>query len=145
MMNAFTDGGVHCVSAGVSTPVPGRQGHIIVALHGDLDMATAPDLREDLLSRLSPDTRVLIIDLSGVSFCDAAGLAILVGTLRRATMLGITLRLAAPGPMTAKMLSITGLDRAFAVFPTLADALIPPTPAGRPSLPIRRHRERMPI
>jgi anti-anti-sigma regulatory factor len=42
-------------------------------------MATIPALRERLLSVLSPGMRLLIIDLSGVSFCDVSALALLVG------------------------------------------------------------------
>lgn len=139
-----TDDRPPCVSAGASMPVAGRPGHVIVALCGDLDIATAPVLREELLGRLEPGGRVLILDLSALSFCDAAGLAILVGTQRRATMLGIAVRLVAPRPLTAKMLRVTGLDRVFAVYRTRSDALIPPAPAFLPSLPLRHYRERVP-
>jgi len=41
---------------------------------------------------------LLIIDLCAVSPCDVAGLAVLIGTQRRATTRGITFRLSAPGP-----------------------------------------------
>jgi anti-anti-sigma factor len=44
-----------------------------------------------------------------VSFCDVAGLAVLIGTQRRATARGIIVRLAAPRPQVAKLLRITGL------------------------------------
>ncbi len=72
----------------------------------NLDIATTPAVRERLLGLLGPGVRLLIIDLSGVSFCDAAGLAVLTGTQRRATER-----------------RITGLERSLTVCATLADAL----------------------
>lgn len=127
--------------AEVSMPTPGRPAHTIVALHGDLDIATAPALRERLLGTLHPDTHLLVLDLGEVSLCDAAGLAVLIGTQRRATRLGITLRLAAPSPQTAKLLHITGLDRSLTVYPTLSDALTPPPHP----ITIRLHRAAFPL
>ena len=107
--------------AGLS--VLSRPGCTIARLEGDLDIATTPALRERLLGVLGPAVRLLIIDLSGVSFCDVAGLAVLIGTQRRATVRGTTVRLAAPRPQMAKLLRITGLDHSFTICATLADAL----------------------
>lgn len=86
---------------------------------------------------LSTGVRLLIIDLAGVSFCDVSGLAVLIGTQRRATARGITVRLAAPRPQVAKLLRITGLDHRFTICATLADALPtqwrgPPTAMSAP-------------
>jgi anti-anti-sigma factor len=94
----------------------------IARLEGELDIASAPALRERLLNIFSPAMRLLIIDLSGVSFCDVSALAMLVGTQGRATGLGITVRLAAPRFRMAKLLRVTGLDGYFTICPTLDDA-----------------------
>jgi anti-anti-sigma factor len=102
----------------VSMPTHRRPGHTIVALHGNLDTAAAPALREHLIAELHDSARLLILDLGEVAFCDAAGLAVLIGTQRRATGLGITLHLAAPNPQITKLLRITGLDRALTLHPT---------------------------
>ncbi|MGI5171685.1 STAS domain-containing protein [Spirillospora sp. CA-253888] len=101
-------------------PVHGRLGQTIVALHGELDIASAPALRIHLLGTLQHSARLLILDLGEVPFCDAAGLAVLIGTGRRATGLGITLRLANPRPQVAELLHTTGLDRSFPLHPTAA-------------------------
>ncbi|MCW2898596.1 MAG: Anti-anti-sigma regulatory factor (antagonist of anti-sigma factor)-like protein [Streptosporangiaceae bacterium] len=100
--------------------------HTIVRLHGDIDIATAPALREDLLDALGSCTDLLVVDLSGVFFCDAAGLGVLIGTLHRATPRHIDLHLAAPSPQMARLLHITGLDRSFKIHSTLAEALAHP-------------------
>ncbi|GAA4619148.1 hypothetical protein GCM10023195_86470 [Actinoallomurus liliacearum] len=97
--------------------------HTIARLCGDVDIITAPALRERLYRVVRPGMRLLILDLSGVWFCDAAGLAVLIGTQRRATRLGVTLRVVAPRPRVAKVLHVTGLDRRLTIYPTLADAL----------------------
>jgi anti-anti-sigma factor len=95
----------------------------IARLQGELDIATIPALRERLLSMFSLGMRLLIIDLSGVSFCDVTALTALISTQRRASERGITFRLAAPRPQMAKLLRITGLDESFTVCATLDDAL----------------------
>ena len=73
-----------------------RGGYRVAALSGELDFASVPELRDQLLGVLRPDACRLIVDLSQVSFCDASGLAVLVGTNRRARLLRGVLRLAAP-------------------------------------------------
>lgn len=95
----------------------GRSGVAILALQGELDLASAPALGEHLLAALPQSARLLILDLSGVTFCDAAGLTMLIGIQRHATGLGLALRLSAPRPQVAKLLRITGLDRGLAVHP----------------------------
>ncbi|MEW2354569.1 STAS domain-containing protein [Spirillospora sp. NPDC029432] len=102
-----------------------RSGRTIVALHGDLDMSSAPALREDLIGTLHHSAQVLILDLGAVTFCDTAGLAVLVGVQRRATGLGITVHLAAPRPQIAELLRITGLDRSLTTGPEVHDARVP--------------------
>ncbi len=92
---------------------------IIAELAGVLDVASAPELRERLLTLLRPASSRLVIDLSGVSFCDANGLAVLMGTARRAKLLGGFLRLAAAPPEVSRVLHSTGLDRYLPVFPTV--------------------------
>ncbi|GAB3959972.1 STAS domain-containing protein [Actinoallomurus acanthiterrae] len=95
-------------------------GHTVIAIRGDLDIATTATIRDGIVTIVKDTTTPLVIDLSGVSFCDASGLAMLVGTQRRAGLRGVAL--AAPCPIARKLLRITGLDRAFAIHPTLASA-----------------------
>ena len=97
-------------------------GITIAALTGELDIASAPALRDQLLSLLRPSSSWLVIDLSKVSFCDASGLAVLVNTERRARLLGGFLRLAAVSPQAGRVLNITGLHRHLAIFPTVEAA-----------------------
>jgi anti-anti-sigma factor len=111
------------VQAEMSLSVLSRPAVTIARLEGELDIASTPALREYLLSVFGPGVRLLIIDLSGVSFCDVSTLAVLVATQRRARRLGITVRLAAPRPQLTKLLHVTGLDHCFTICATLDVAL----------------------
>jgi anti-anti-sigma factor len=87
----------------------------IVRLDGALDVAAAPALRERLSGLLQPGTGLLVLDLSLVSSCDSTGLGVLIGAERRARVLGIEIRLAAPSVPVTKLLRLTGLDRNFTI------------------------------
>ncbi len=100
-----------------------RDGCVIAVLEGALDIASAPALREEIRGLLRPGASRLIIDLSAVGAADASGVAVLVGTGRRAGLLGGWLRLASPTSEVARVLSATGLDGHFATFPAVADAI----------------------
>ena len=106
----------------------------IVRLGGALDVAAAPALRERLIGVLHRGTSLLILDLSGVLSCDVSGLAVLIGTQRRARLLGSVVRLAAPSPAVAKLLRSTGLDRSFAIYPDVSGALA--TERDKPARPL---------
>lgn len=101
--------------AEVRMPAHRRPGHTIVALHGGLDAAAAPALREHLQGVLRSSGRLLILDMGEVSFCDEAGLAVLVGVQHRAAALGITVRLSTANRQLIELLHRTGLDRVFVV------------------------------
>lgn len=97
-------------------------GHTVLTVNGELDIATTAALRDRIVGALKATTGPVIIDLSGVSFCDATGLALLVGARRRARLSGCTVVLAGPDRTVSKLLRITGLDRAFTIYPSVAAA-----------------------
>ena len=111
---------------GLALSAPATGGITIAELSGKLDIACAPALREQLLGLLRPGASRLVIDLSKVSHCDASGLAVLIGTSRRARLLGGFLRLAAVSPQVDQGLHITGLRRHLGVFPTVQAATASP-------------------
>jgi anti-anti-sigma factor len=123
MTTVDAPGGPALAPAQASLSVITQPAFTIARLEGELDIYTIPALRERLLSVLSHAVTLLIIDLSGVSFCDVSALAALIGTQSRARERGVTFRLAAPRPQMAKLLRISGLDKSFTVCAELADAL----------------------
>ena len=105
----------------VPRPVP-PGGCTVVSLCGGLDLEAAPALRERLIDVLRGSTDLLILDLSHVQACDQTGLAVLIGTQRRARLGGITMQLLAPSLPVRKVLRSTGLDRSFTICPELSEA-----------------------
>lgn len=97
------------------TVTGGSDGPTVVAVHGDVDIATADQLREQLLLAFArhPD---IVLDLSQAMFFDVSGLRALSAVHRQAvrqnrpapTLRGVR-------PLLAKMLKSTGLDRAFTI------------------------------
>jgi anti-anti-sigma factor len=132
-VTAHADG---CFPVGRSVPPGGRT---VISLRGGLDFAAAPALRIHLIDVLRRSTDLLILDLSQVTSCDAAGLAVLIGIQRRAGLLGIAVCLVAPSFPVSKALGATGLKRNFTICSDLPSAPAPerhepagptPTPAG---------------
>lgn len=116
----------------VTTPDGGAT---VVALRGDLDIASVPAVRERLLSLLRPGASRLVIDMSAVRYADASGLVALVSTRRRAVLLGGTLHLAALQPEVARALTVTGLSRHLATYPTVQAAVAGRRPGAGPARP----------
>ena len=110
-------------AAGLDASCRTERGHFVATLRGVLDGAIAPTLREYLLCLVHESAGRLIIDLSAVTHADVNGLAILVGTGRRATLLGGLLRLAAPAPQVAAALNASGLDRQLRVYRSVEAAI----------------------
>jgi anti-sigma B factor antagonist len=108
---------------------PAERGYLVAALSGRLDITRAPAVREQLLGLLRPAASRLVLDLTLVSDIDAVGLAVLVGTERRARLLGGSLRLAAARPAVGMAMHTAGLDRLFEIFPTVQSAVSNPARA----------------
>lgn len=106
-----------------------ERGYLIAALSGRLDSVRAPAVREQLLRLLRPAASKLVLDLTLVSDIDVAGLAVLVGTERRARLLGGSLRLAAARPAVSMAVHAAGLDWLLGSFPTVQAAVSSPARA----------------
>ncbi|MGP4022624.1 STAS domain-containing protein [Actinomadura sp. 3N407] len=96
--------------------------HTVIAISGELDIVSTPSLRERLHAALRDTGPYVVIDLSGVTFCDASGLALLVDARRRTEPKGTTVVLAAPRPQMGRLLRLTGLARTFTIRPSVTAA-----------------------
>ena len=90
--------------------VAATEGKAEVHVVGDLDVSTAPLLREGLLGLLAEGTTDVTLDMSGLSFIDSTGLSVLVGAYKRARHDGRVMVLRNPQPSARKVLEISGLD-----------------------------------
>ncbi|HEX9504734.1 MAG TPA: STAS domain-containing protein [Acidimicrobiia bacterium] len=82
-----------------------QAGATIVIATGEIDMATAPELR----AGLAETTGDVIIDLAAVEFLDSSGIGVLVAAGNRLAAAGGSLALRAPRPPVRRVLEIVGL------------------------------------
>lgn len=95
----------------------------VLPVNGELDLATAGSLAARGCAAIAGHTRLLLLDLTGLSFCDARGVGALVRIANHADKTGCRYGLIAPQPPVAKLLRITRLDQRMPVFTTIGDAL----------------------
>lgn len=95
--------------------VSDRNGTTVLAVRGEIDVYTAPRLREKVLE-LAGDSRVeMVVDLEGVGFIDSTGLGVLVAALKRLRSNGGDLALVCTQSRVLKVFEITGLTNVFKV------------------------------
>lgn len=87
----------------------------VLALTGEIDMATAGDLRAATDRAMSEAPSRLVLDFTGVTFCDSQGLSTLISLHREVAARGGRLVLVNVGEFMARLLEITGLRAAFEV------------------------------
>ena len=97
-------------------------GHLVLEVGGEIDVYTAPQLRERLISLVDGGARHVVVDLGRVEFLDSTGLGVLVGALKRLRGAGGELFLVCGQERLLKIFRITGLDRVFTLYPTVAAA-----------------------
>jgi anti-sigma B factor antagonist len=94
----------------------------VVSVGGEIDVYTAPILREALDKQIALGHGNLIVDLDDVSFMDSTGLGVLVGRLKRVRGQSGSLRLVCTQERVLKVFKITGLDKVFAIYESLVEA-----------------------
>jgi anti-sigma B factor antagonist len=93
----------------------------VVVVEGEIDVHTAPDLRERLLSLIGGGV-VPIVDLSEVGFLDSSGLGALAGVNKQLETHGNRLRIVCADPKLVRLFSLTRLDEVLTLHPTIEDA-----------------------
>jgi anti-anti-sigma factor len=104
----------------------GTQGRaVVVAVRGELDLATVPVLRErlDTLDEVSTAPAPLVVDLSALTFIGSAGLALLVDLHNKCKERDIPLALVATGSVVPRAIQVTALDQVFSVHGTVDEAI----------------------
>ena len=102
----------------------------LVELEGQVDLHTAPQLKEQLLAAIDEGAVNLVVDLSLTTFIDSMTLGVLLGAVKRLRPRGGRLRIVCTDPSIRKIFEITLLDRVFSLYSTRAEALERLLPAG---------------
>lgn len=101
------------------------QGATVVAVTGEIDVATAPQLQECLHALIAEGRPALVVDLLNVSFLDSTALGVLVGALKRCREQGGDLQLVVADARIMKIFEITGLTTVFPIVDSLAAVAAP--------------------
>src|SRR5882762_2622088 len=99
-------------------------GYLVLDVAGEIDVYTAPQLRERLITLVEGGARRVIVDLGRVEFLDSTGLGVLVGALKRLRVVGGELLLVCAQERLLKIFRITGLDRVFTLFDSVDAATV---------------------
>ena len=91
----------------------------VLAVSGEVDVATVPRLREQLHGLVAAGTPRIVVDLDAVDFLDSTGLGVLVGALKRVRSNGGELALVCTAPRIRKVFEVTGLTKVFDLFDTV--------------------------
>ena len=94
----------------------------IIELEGEVDVYTAPQLKQQMISLLESGARELVVDLTKVDYLDSTALGVLIGGLKRMRERDGNMVLVCPSPRIRRVFEITGLDKIFDIFNTAQDA-----------------------
>jgi anti-sigma B factor antagonist len=95
----------------------------IVTLVGEIDVYTAPRLRQALIDLVSQGATDIVVDMDRVDFLDSTGLGVLVGGLKRVKSAEGDLRLVVTQDRIMKIFDITGLSKEFPIRGSLDEAM----------------------
>src|SRR6266511_2026970 len=93
-----------------------RGDHSVVTLRGEIDVYTAPRLRQALIDLVEGGANHIVVDMSAVDFLDSTGLGVLVGGLKRVKSNDGELRLVVNQDRIMKIFDITGLSKVFPMY-----------------------------
>jgi anti-sigma B factor antagonist len=110
----------------------------IVHVAGEIDVYTAPLLREVLDKQIAAGRNDLVVDLEKVTFMDSTGLGVLVGRLKLVRGQNGSLRIVSAQERILKVFKITGLDKVFHIHPTVEDASAAANATNPPGDPAHR-------
>jgi anti-sigma B factor antagonist len=97
------------------------QGWPVITVVGEIDVATAPQLRESLHRLIAQGQATVVLDLLGVTFLDSTALGVLVGALKRCRESGGELHVVVTDARIRKIFEITGLHKVFPIVDALSE------------------------
>ena len=98
-------------------------GRTIIEVGGEIDVYTAPRLRDKITEVVGNGSYDLVVDLENVDFLDSTGLGVLVGGLKKVRSHNGSMQLICTQERLLKIFRITGLAKVFAIHGSQAEAL----------------------
>jgi len=95
----------------------------MIDLEGEVDVYTAPQLKQQIINMLDSGVYHVIVNLTNVEYLDSTALGVLIGGLKRLRERNGTLDLVCPNPRIRRIFEITGLDKIFDIYTAEQDAI----------------------
>ena len=105
----------------------------VVAVRGEIDLFTAPELKQKLTDAIESGKNRIVVDLSDTTFLDSTALGVLIGAVKRLRSREGALVIVNVDQNIAKTFEITGLDQIFTILSTRGDAIAALDDAASPS------------
>jgi anti-sigma B factor antagonist len=99
-----------------------QRGCTVLSVEGEIDVATAPQLRQEAVRLANAGRTLMIIDLSAVGFLDSTGLGVIVGILKRLRTHGGDLAIVGADDHVRKVFEITRISDVLGMYPTVDEA-----------------------
>ena len=99
-----------------------RKGCAVLSVAGEVDLATAPRLREALATMVAEGHLKVVVDLTDTDFLDSTGLGALVTGLKRVRAKGGDMKVVCTSPRVCKVFEITSIDKVVPVFTSVDEA-----------------------
>ncbi|MEN6372797.1 MAG: STAS domain-containing protein [Armatimonadota bacterium] len=96
----------------------------VIKLTGEVDVYTAPQLKQQMIGMLEAGANQILIDLTEVEYFDSTALGVLIGGLKRMRERDGNLSLICPNPRIRRVFEITGLDKIFDIYNSADEAKI---------------------
>jgi anti-sigma B factor antagonist len=94
----------------------------LIELEGEVDVYTAPQLKQQMISLLESGNTEMVVDLTKVEYLDSTALGVLIGGLKRVRERDGNLPLICPSPRIRRVFEITGLDKIFDIYNSEGEA-----------------------
>jgi anti-sigma B factor antagonist len=108
-------------------PIDGER-HVL-AVRGEIDLFTAPELKQVLAESIEAGRIRIVVDLAETTFLDSTALGVLIGAVKRLRSREGALAIVNVDENIAKTFEITGLDQIFTIVPTREEAVEAVDPA----------------
>jgi len=107
-----------------------REGIAVLSLRGEIDVYTAPRMRQAIVDLVDGGSLNIVVDMGQVDFLDSTGLGVLVEGLKRVRTRNGNLSIVITQDKILKIFDITGLNKAFPIHGSLEEALKEPVAGG---------------
>jgi anti-sigma B factor antagonist len=101
----------------------------VLAVRGEIDLFTAPELKQVLAESIEGGRIRIVVDLTDTTFLDSTALGVLIGAVKRLRSRDGALAIVNIDENIAKTFEITGLDQIFTIVPTRDEAIDAVDPA----------------